>query len=57
LQPVEETHSEQIILELTPLGNESRDSTFDQSTNGEAIERHCSRPGASVGRIDIDRVV
>jgi len=57
LQPVEKTHTKQIIPELAWLRHKRRDRSFGQASDGNAIECHRGRSCPPIGSIDIDRVI
>jgi hypothetical protein len=57
LQPVEKTHTQQIILELASLRHKRCDRSFGQAADGNTIECHRGRSCPPVGSIDIDRAI
>jgi len=57
LQPIEKTHTKQIIFELTWLRHKRRDRSFGQATDSNTVECHRGRSCPSVRSIDVDRVI
>src|SRR6185437_16876748 len=57
IQPVEEAHTQQIVLQLPGLRDQRGDGTFGQAADGEPVERNRRGARQAIRGLDVDGII